>query len=547
MAPNDEEHLLKEITFDLASEDVSTRRHALMSIGRLSPSAALLDVLRDYVAREKNDELRYIARKTLARLEEKLGVHPREEEEPEETAHTASVSRPEPAAAASGTKESKGKSQRPQAVFSLSRLYDSNGVLNTEALIKLFFKQPRSSKLKTLGYFFKRGDPQCLPAFVDILHKEEDPFVIASLVKVIGHYGDTSHLTLLQEYLKHEDPRVRANTVEALEMIGDDLIVTLLIPMLQDEDHRVKATTIRAIYNFNQEEAIKLIRRLAASSRENRRDSAVYCLSQIDHREVPAIVTEMLEKEESIELTRKLCSLLEEKGDEEAAARVAHMLADKSPAQASLLKQALEKLQRRLGLDDEHLERLTEKVGSAAPPRKEGTRRSARRKDGDITKTQWSMTSLEREIPALAKKARNSASKTSRSAGSGGNRLETRHLLYAGGVLLLLLAVYLLLPSSPSDHPGNQEAGGPVTAAAGERVDVKGRIFYINKRRKSISILTKEQRVYQIDVSGVPEKTRGKLYMGKWIRVTGYSTGRSSRGAVLMKATSIERLGKRKR
>jgi len=150
-----------------------------------------------------------------------------------------------------------------------------------EEQIQLLNSSEPKERLKAaqiLGYL---AQPEIVPVLLNHLSKEEDNFVVASLVKTIGQLGDESVLPALKPYLSHNDARVRANTVEALEFIDSPQITEMLKPLLYDKDNRVKANAIKILFHYKPEIAIQKIKEMAKSPEPWVRISAVYSLSAI--------------------------------------------------------------------------------------------------------------------------------------------------------------------------------------------------------------------------------------------------------------------------
>jgi len=64
------------------------------------------------------------------------------------------------------------------------------------------------------------GDPAMLHPTLQRLEIEQDDWVLATLVKVVGRAGTADHVAKIQRFLEDETrPRLVANTIEAVAML----------------------------------------------------------------------------------------------------------------------------------------------------------------------------------------------------------------------------------------------------------------------------------------------------------------------------------------
>lgn len=150
-------------------------------------------------------------------------------------------------------------------------------------LVKNLDSPDSSVRLNAAVAAFDANEDKLLPFCAERIKKEGDPFVIASLVKCIGKYGNKKIIPVIEPYLKSADSRIQANTIEALEMIGDISVYPLIIPLLQDVDNRVRANAIKALKNCIQVNVIDVLNEMAGSMEVWMRDSAAYALGEINN------------------------------------------------------------------------------------------------------------------------------------------------------------------------------------------------------------------------------------------------------------------------
>ncbi|MEZ7892435.1 MAG: HEAT repeat domain-containing protein [Candidatus Wallbacteria bacterium] len=125
------------------------------------------------------------------------------------------------------------------------------------------------------------NDESALPFLIERLGMETDDRVIATLLKLIGHFGDESHISVIAPFLKHADKRVAANAVEGLESIDSDKIIELLVPYINDDDNRIRANVLKTLAKFDELLMVAKLERMISSGEIWMRDSAVYVLESI--------------------------------------------------------------------------------------------------------------------------------------------------------------------------------------------------------------------------------------------------------------------------
>lgn len=175
-------------------------------------------------------------------------------------------------------KKIKDTQQKSESDPSAAPLVQSANVDTIKNLLASQNPENRQRALKALTASF---NPAVLPQMIEMLKSEKDPFVIASLVKLVGKYGGAAHVEALSVFLSHEDPRVRANTIEGLELAGTEKIIAYLVPFINDVDNRIKANAVKAISKFKSDEMLEVLGSMIKSEHLWMRDSALFALQQI--------------------------------------------------------------------------------------------------------------------------------------------------------------------------------------------------------------------------------------------------------------------------
>jgi len=114
-----------------------------------------------------------------------------------------------------------------------------------------------------------KEDPRILSFLRHHSLKEEEPFVLATLVKTIARLSDGNEWETLSRFLSHEDSRVVSNTVESLVMLGDERVLEFLHTWLETanldkrEHIRILSAGMDMIKEKFPKTALELLRRLA--------------------------------------------------------------------------------------------------------------------------------------------------------------------------------------------------------------------------------------------------------------------------------------------
>ena len=295
-----EQFVAQELKIDLQSDEVATRRHALLTLSKYMKHKDVVELIEGVAKEDADEELRYLARKCLDEYRK------------------------------SATK--KETNARPVG----------------GSIVKgIFTYGDREAKLDVIKKVMAMGSDGELPVILEYLDEEDDTWVIASLVKAVGVLGSVSHIPRLQPFLEHDDPRVQANAIEALEAIGDDCVVPLIIPMLAKQDNRIRANAIKALISYDKEQALSTLEAMALSRKAWQRDSALYCFSIITDYEPSELVIKMLSAETESGLMKKEAEVLGQRGDENALSELSEIAASKDRDKAVLARFAMNQIRER--------------------------------------------------------------------------------------------------------------------------------------------------------------------------------------------------------
>ncbi|MCK5686783.1 HEAT repeat domain-containing protein, partial [bacterium] len=168
----------------------------------------------------------------------------------------------------------------------------SNEVI--EKNMSLLESGTRDEKIKSSRILGSLGSKAILSFLTELMDKEKDEYVVASLAKTIGQVGGEDAISSLANIIKHPDSRVRANVIEGFGYIDSDKICKFMEIALYDSDNRVQANAINVLWERDQKKAIDRINKMIFSSEPWVRRSAIYVLGQIQNEESIKLLRELL-------------------------------------------------------------------------------------------------------------------------------------------------------------------------------------------------------------------------------------------------------------
>ena len=371
---------------------------------------------------------------------------------------------------------------------------DESPKIDLEESKKIMRSGETQDKLVVSFQILKTKDQRALPMLLSSIESEKDPFVLSAYAKALGAIGDGSDVvwSTLQGLMKHEDSRVRANTIEALDKVEDDLVWPILVPMLQDPDNRVKANTIRSLLKRNVEGAQDLVAKLAYSSKQSRRESALFCMSRANAPWCSPILQNMLDKESIDELVQEECRQLALVGQKESIGLLA-ALADQAPAvRQEPLETTLSTLCQRYSISDDECEEL--KLAHLANVRPQAAEAVA-----DLSVSRWE---VEVEPQAQEQEA----------------KPLLPLLLAAAGVLVVLVVLVAAFKRTPQPKIVNK----PLTVQRSNTLDTVARVIAVQKDKGRI-VVAEGNRYYVLKCA---KEKIPSLKRGETIRVAGKLTGK---------------------
>jgi len=171
--------------------------------------------------------------------------------------------------------------------------------------------------------------PELLTAFKDMLHRETDSYVAATVIRSIGLLGGPDDLESVIPFLSDRAPRVRANTVEILGRLGNKEQLKQLLPCLNDLNNRVRANAAVALNGEYPQRCLEVLGDMIRNRDTRSRLSAVYGCLEIDTAEA-ATLLEALTQDDNEQVAATAASALRTMNDRgnETAGMIIERLGD---------------------------------------------------------------------------------------------------------------------------------------------------------------------------------------------------------------------------
>jgi HEAT repeat protein len=127
---------------------------------------------------------------------------------------------------------------------------------------------------------------------------EEDPWVLSSMVSLLGLTGRPEVTDLLARLSDHSSPRVAANALLALFAVAPSRGVEAARDHLEDADPRMRASAVMATFTAEPELAWEQVLEMLRSEHVWMRTSGSYLAAKLDHEDSEQALLEALLKED---------------------------------------------------------------------------------------------------------------------------------------------------------------------------------------------------------------------------------------------------------
>lgn len=120
--------------------------------------------------------------------------------------------------------------------------------------------------------------------------EEQDPYVLATLMKVLGFLKSDGSTRVLIGFLGNSDPRIRTNAIEGLMAMPVERFAARVEPLLDDGNNRVRSTACIALKNHCPDRVNKVLETMSSNGGEAEKISAIYAIQDIARDEVVTIL-----------------------------------------------------------------------------------------------------------------------------------------------------------------------------------------------------------------------------------------------------------------
>lgn len=224
------------------------------------------------------------------------------------------------------------------------------GALDERLVWRLLQQGRPDAKIDTLRVLAARRLTAAAPLLRRRLTEEDDPWVLATLVKALASLGGPEDVDALRPHLGHGDPRVRSNTAEALGMLGTPAALAAVRPHLASQDPRMRGVAALVMVQEDPEEALDTLQAMALAPDEAQKEAALYRLGKLRHGAARVILARMASREPDAGRRQRIHELLEVRRAVGALAWLRSEAGD--PDLAAELCERVERVAAELGLDD---------------------------------------------------------------------------------------------------------------------------------------------------------------------------------------------------
>ncbi len=138
-----------------------------------------------------------------------------------------------------------------------------------EDLLKKIVMADVKTKISAIEKVAATNNESIVEILKENLSNEENRFLIATYVKILGAIAGEGEIDLVKKYLLHPDARVRANAIGALlNMNARERALDKIVKMTADEDSKVKTLASHYVLSLNHNLLINEFEKLITSARD---------------------------------------------------------------------------------------------------------------------------------------------------------------------------------------------------------------------------------------------------------------------------------------
>lgn len=176
--------------------------------------------------------------------------------------------------------------------FSISIDLDSDAVDSSDgALVARLYSEDPKVRIMVLREIHQEGlATRHEDRLMAMAAEEQDPYVLATLMKVLGSLRSDGSTRVLLGFLNNSDPRIRTNAIEGLMAMPVERYAARVEPLLDDGNNRVRSTACIALKNHCPDRVTKVLEAMAGKGSEAEKVSAIYAIQDIARDEVITIL-----------------------------------------------------------------------------------------------------------------------------------------------------------------------------------------------------------------------------------------------------------------
>lgn len=190
------------------------------------------------------------------------------------------------------------------------------------------------------------------PLLLEAIEKpEEDPWVLSSMVSLLGLTGRPEVAELLASLSDHPSPRVAANSLLALFAVDAPRGVEAARHRLEDPDPRMRASAVMATFTVAPDLAWKQVLEMLTSEHVWMRTSGSYLAAKLNHEDSEQALLEALLKEDDPAIVIRTLKWLGRCGTEDSVDTLELLARLGDPRYRAHAQASLEQVRERLAKD----------------------------------------------------------------------------------------------------------------------------------------------------------------------------------------------------
>lgn len=263
-------HILGELAGEIQSDKAVDRMHAVSVLGRFGSGPGALEALKHITSDDKDPDVRKQARLAYDRLKARVAA---------------------PLASEMRIRKKDGSLDLPRF---LSYISVPNPIYRIEAVLEAVAS----------------GDKAALPAMLDRLSRENDEWVVATLIRAVGGLGDGKYVPLLVPFLEWDaHPRVISNTIESLAKLDIRQAAPEIAKLVEHRDGRVQAAAVVALYAVEPDAARVCLQAMAHAPNPGQRMAAAHCMARLHDQACVDMLYKMASEEKDEATKAKIQTL----------------------------------------------------------------------------------------------------------------------------------------------------------------------------------------------------------------------------------------------